>query len=266
MADHSTTDSPTRPQQCTAGPPLAIATLGRFEVTVGGTPATIPVGLPAQAVKFVVAAGGRAHGEAVIDALWPEARLEEGRKGLRNVLSRLSKAGAPVLVRDGEAIRIADRVSVDALAFRAAADRVLVDAARPGAAEGARFALARYGGEFLPDDHFHEWTEAPRYNLRRRQVSLIDLLAEDAKGRGAALEAVALMEMAIELAPEDEIRSIQAAELLIAAGRRGRAAAHITRARQALRDQGLMPGEQWMRLQRHLSEHQDRTAAPAYPR
>lgn len=265
MADHNSSHSPNRPLECAAVPPLAIATLGRFEVSADGTPATVPFGLPAQAVKFVVAAGGRAHGEAIIDALWPEARLEEGRKGVRNVLSRLSKADAPVLVRDGEAIRIADRVSVDALVFRAAADRVLMDAARPGAAEGARFALARYGGEFLPDDHFHEWTEAPRYSLRRRQVALIDLLADDAKDRGAALEAVTLMEMAIELAPEDEIRSIQAAELLIAAGRRGRAAAHITRARQALRDQGLMPGERWMRLQRQLSEHHDRTAAPAYP-
>ncbi len=235
---------------------LSITTLGSFRVRSDNEDLEIPSGLPSLAIKFVVASGGRSHTEAVIDALWPQATVEEGRKGIRNVLSRLARTASTVLVRDGEALRIADRVSVDAVAFQVAADRVLMDAGRPGAAEGARFALARYDGEFLPDDRYCDWAEGPRARLRRRQLALIDVLVADARRRGEALEAAALLELAIEIDPDDEVRYFDLAELLIAAGRRGRAAAFMAEARQVLHQHGLLPGGPWMRLQRQL--HDDR--------
>lgn len=234
--------------------PVSISVLGGFEVRLGDAALPVPTGLPSQGVKFVVANGGRVHSEALIDALWPDASIDDGRKGVRNLLSRLSRSGAAVLVRDGGAIRVADAVSIDALSFQAAADRVLMDASRPGAAEGARFALARYRGEFLPDDRYCDWAVAPRERLRRRQLALIDLLAADARRRGEPLEAVSILELAIEVEPEDEIRYLEAAELLIVAGRRARAAVFMTRARQVLRDHGLLPGDSWNMLQRQLHE------------
>lgn len=233
---------------------MAITTMGRFAVSVGGRAVALPAGLPTQAVKYVVACGGRTHAEALMDALWPEAGIEEGRKGVRNVLGRLARVGALVLVRDGEAIRIADQVSIDALAFRTAADRVLLDASRSGATEGARFALARYGGDFLPDDHYSDWAEAPRHGLRRRRLALVDLLAADARRRGRALEAIALLELAIEIDPVDEVRYLEVADLLIAAGRRAPAAAYLASAREVLRDHGLLPDHRWCDLQARLGE------------
>lgn len=236
------------------GPPVSIRVLGGFEVHEGTELRPVPPGLPAQAVKFVVAHGGRVHTEVLMDALWPTSSVEEGRKGVRNVLSRLARAGSPLLLRDGEAIRIADRVSIDALSFCASADRVLLDAGSPGAVDGARFALARYRGEFLPDDRYCDWAHATREKLRRRQVALLDLLAGDARRRGAVLEAVHLLELAIEADPVDDVRYLEAAELLLAAGRRGRAAELVERSRHVLRDHGLLPGAAWARVHRQLHE------------
>lgn len=234
--------------------PISIRVLGGFEVHEGNRHRPVPAGLPAQAVKFVVAEGGRVHSEVLMDTLWPTSSPEEGRKGVRNVLSRLGRAGSPLLVREGDALRVGDRISIDALAFRAAADRVLMDAGSPGAPEGARFALARYRGELLPDDRYSDWAEAARQRLRRRQVALLDLLAADARRRGALLEAVHLLELAIEADPIDDVRYLEAADLLLAAGRRGRAAELVERSRHVLLDHDLLPGAAWDRLQRQLRE------------
>ena len=216
--------------------------LGGFGVNVGGAPGPRPVGLPALAVKVVIANGGRVHVEALMEALWPSSSPAEGRKGVRNVLSRLARAGTPVLVRDGEAIRLAERVWVDAFAFRAIADRVLTGGDPEGARDGARQALALYRGPFLPDDCYLDWTEVPRQQLRRRQVALLDLLAADARRRGEAMEAVQLLELALEADPLDDVRYLELAELLLSVGRRGRAAdgpAHLRGARGLRRSLAL---------------------------
>lgn len=235
--------------------------LGRFAVERSGAggPATVPPGLPSQAVKLVVAHGGRSHVEAVMEALWPGVGPVEGRKGMRNVLSRLARAELPLLVRDGEAIRLADHVRVDAFAFRGLADRVLTGADDGDPAIGARRALALYNGPFLPDDCYLDWTETPRVQLRRRQVALLDLLAAEAGRRGALMEAVHLLELALEADPLDDVRYLELAELLLAAGRRGRAAEMVDRSRVVLRDHGLLPGAAWARLQSEL--HQTRRAS-----
>lgn len=235
------------------GPRLEV--LGGFVARVGQDAVTVPLGLPAMAVKLVVARGGRAHAEAVMEALWPEAGPSEGRKGIRNILSRLSRAGTPLLVRDGEAIRLSSGVWVDAFAFRSLADRVLTGA-EPEAPVAARRALSLYQGSFLPDDCYLDWTEQPRSQLRRRQVALLDLLAADAQRRGSAMEAVHLLELALEADPLDDVRYLELAELLLAMGRRGRAAELVDRARKVLRDHGLLPGASWARIQREL--HQTR--------
>lgn len=235
-----------------------VEVLGGFGVRAGDDPVTVPFGLPALAVKHVIARGGRAHAEAVMETLWPEAGPTEGRKGIRNILSRLARGGTPLLVRDGEAIRLAAGVWVDAFAFRSLADRVLTGA-EPEPAAAARRALGLYQGPFLPDDCYLDWTEQPRHQLRRRQVALLDLLAADAQQRGAVMEAVHLLELALEADPLDDVRYLELAELLLAMGRRGRAAEMIDRSRQVLRDHGLLPGASWARVQREL--HQTRRAS-----
>src|SRR5690606_24764487 len=109
---------------------------------------------------------------------------------------------------------------IDANAFQIIADRVLFNVRHPGATDGARLALDHYGGDLLPDDVALEWAEPFRERLRRRRLALIDLLASDARRRGAKREAMVLMEMAIEVEPYDDIRYLEVAEMLMESGRR----------------------------------------------
>lgn len=225
-----------------------IRVLGAFEVYRDGVPVAVPHGLPRRAIKFVVARGGGVHVEVLADELWPEAGPAEQQKGVRNILARLGRADTALMVRDGETVRLAPGIVVDSFSFRAAADRVLLAARTPEAVEAAYAAVGKYGGDFLPDDLYTEWTERVREQLRRRYVALLDLLANDAQRRGALTEAAHLLETAIEIDPSDDIRYLEAAEVHLADGRRGRAAALVQRSRDVLAELGLEPGAGWHRV------------------
>ena len=100
------------------------------------------------------------------------------------------------------------------------------------AVSAARAALARYGGDLLPDDHYEPWAELPRERLRRQALSLLDLCAASAAQAGDLDEAVRCLERAIELAPDEEERYLTAARHLLTQGRRGAARAMVGRARR----------------------------------
>lgn len=236
-----------------------IRVLGAFEVYRDGVAVAIPHGLPRQALKFAIARGGGVHVEVLADQLWPEAGPAEQLKGVRNVLTRLGRADGALMVRDGETVRLAPGVVVDGFSFRAAADRVLLGTRTPDAVEAAYAAVAKYGGDFLPDDVYTEWTERVREQLRRRYVALLDLLAADACARGASAEAVHLLERAIEVDPGDDIRYLEAAEIHIAQGRRGRAAALLDDSRAVLAELGLEPDHGWHRVNAALRGASTRT-------
>lgn len=231
---------------------IRIHTLGGFGVTVGGTPITVPNGLPRQALKLAVIHGGQVHVEVVMEHLWPGTDLTGGRKGIRNILSRIGRVGLPLLLRDGEVLRIGDGVWVDAHAFQVLADRAVTAADPRSASRTARRALALYEGALLPDDRYVDWTVTPRRRLRRRRLAMLDILAADARRRGADTEAVQLMELALEDDPTDEKRYLDLVGLLIDLGRRGRAAELIDEAVVVLEELALAPDPAWAVLRRDL--------------
>ncbi len=238
-----------------AGAPTStVSILGRFEVRDRGEPVVVPAGIPSLGVKFIAVHGGRVRTEALAEALWPEASDAEGRKGVRNLLSRLSRGGCDLVEREGESIRFRRDVRIDLVAFQTIADRVLLNARHPGAPDGARLALDHYVGDLLPDDAFVDWIAPLRDRLARRRLALVDLLASDARRRGSRREAIALMELGIELEPYDDLRYLEVAEMLIESGRRGRAAVFVHRSLQVLREYGLNPGPDWAVLNRQLRE------------
>jgi DNA-binding SARP family transcriptional activator len=79
---------------------------------------------------------------------------------------------------------------------------------------------------------------------------LLDLLAEDARDRGDLDEAIRLLDAAIEAEPLDEGRYLEAAELLLAQGRRGSAGALVNRAGKIREDLGLPPSPRLERLRK----------------
>jgi DNA-binding SARP family transcriptional activator len=242
------------------GLPPAIAALGRFEVSRGGRAIALPPGRPTALVKLLVAYGGRVGAEEAIDALWPDAEIESGRKRLRNVLNRLRAAARDLVERDGEALALVRGVQVDAHLFEAEARRAAAaPRGDPERRAAGMAALSRWRGGLLPDDPYEAWAAEPRERLARRHLDLVDALAAEAEERGELDEALRLLERGIEAEPLDEGRYVRAARLLLAQGRRGPARATLLRGRAVVDELGLQPSLGLQRLERALLA--DREAA-----
>lgn len=222
-----------------AGPRLRLQLLGGFSLAVGAEVRTPPAGHPATLVKLL-ALGGPLASEAAIDALWPEADATTGRARLRNVLNRLKERSGPVVLREGDVLRMAPEVEVDVGAFEAAAAAAL--AAEPDLRIGrARHALALHTGELLPGDRYDDWSTGPRARVQRRVLALADLVAADAEDRGELDEAARLLDLGMELEPLDERRAIRLAGILARQGHRAAATAVARRCADLLDELGVAP-------------------------
>ncbi len=218
-----------------------IRALGIFALTRGGAEVSLPPGRPDLVVKFLVAHGGRALTEEVIESLWPEVEPTSGRKRLRNALSRLRAAAGELVVRDGESLMLAAEVDVDAVVFEQAARRALASQDADERAAAARAAVGGYGGDLLPDEAYETWAAAPRERLRGRLLGMFDLLIADAESRGDLDEAVRILERASEADPLDDARLVRLASVLLAQGRRAAAESALRRAEAVLADLALDP-------------------------
>ncbi len=216
--------------------PLAVAVLGRFELTYGGRPVDIRVGQGAQLLKLVVACGGTVHAERAIESLWPETDPAAGRNRLRTVLGRLREDAPNVVQREGELLRIGPEVHVDLERFKQEARQALATSSGdPDAALAlARSAISRYRGELLPHDLYEQWADAPREQARRTVLELLDLCAAAAARRGDLDDARRIVERTIELAPHEDDRYLRVAEILREQGRNGAALSVLRRARSTL--------------------------------
>jgi DNA-binding SARP family transcriptional activator len=120
------------------------------------------------------------------------------------------------------------------------------------AVSAARAALARYGGDLLPDDPYEPWAELPRLRLRNHALGLLDLCADWAAQADDLDEAVRCLERAIELAPDEEERYLNAARHLLTQGRRGAARRMVQRARSVVDNLGVQPPVLLVRLEEQL--------------
>jgi DNA-binding SARP family transcriptional activator len=228
----------------------SIRVLGTFVVQRNGTDVTPPPGHPSTLVKLLALRAGMSA-EEVIDQLWPEVSLEAGRSRLRNLLNRLRDRTGPLVVRHHGRLELDAAASVDMHRFESLANEVLAASPedRPGL---ARRGLAIYGGELLPGDRYEDWTAAVRERLRRRYVTLVDLVVEDARQRGDLDEAMAWLDAALLVEPHDEHRYLVAAAVLAQQGRRGAAREMVERALASVADLGVTPTPALLRRAQEL--------------
>jgi DNA-binding SARP family transcriptional activator len=221
--------------------PMALALLGRFELTRGGRPVTIGPGQAAQVLKMIAVSAGRLPAERAIETLWPEVDPPVGRNRLRTVLVRLKEAAADAVRRDGELLTLGAGIRVDLAAFHTEARQALaLRAGNPGAALAvARSAIARYRGDLLPDDPYEAWTDEPREAARRQMLDLLDLCATAAAERGDLDEARRMVERSLEIAPHEDHRYLRVARILRDQGRTGAALSVLRRARAVLAPLGI---------------------------
>jgi DNA-binding SARP family transcriptional activator len=244
--------------------PVAVAVLGRFEVTEGGRAVELGAGQGAQLLKLVAVRGGAVHVEQAIEELWPEVAPDAGRNRLRTVLNRLRDAAGDVVRREGDLLALAPEVRLDLVQFSREAKEALALRGDAGAAVAvARSAIARYHGDVLPHDLYEEWAGESREEARRTMLDLLDLCAGAAAERGDLDEARRLVERTIELAPYDEGRYLSVATILRDQGRRGAALSVLQRARSTLARLGIDPPRELVELEESVGAITVRRAAPA---
>ena len=234
--------------------PVTVSVLGGFDVRRGGRLVDVPPGQGRQLMKLVAVAGGRLSADAAMESLWPETEPELSANRLRTVLNRLRDAAGDIVVREDRQLRLGPDVQTDLDAFAENARRALALAATQSreAVAAARAALARYRGDLLPDDEYEPWAEAPRAQLRRQALSLLDLCAQSAAVADDLDEAVRCLDRAIELAPDEEDRYLTAARHQLTQGRRGAARGMVQRAREVVADLGVPPSAALLDLERQV--------------
>ncbi len=243
---------------------LVVEALGDFRLLRAGRSVELSP-QPARLVKLVVAAGRPLHVEEAIDALWPEAAPSTGRTRLRNTLSRLTRAAGRVIVREGESLRLAREVVVDAHRFERAARRALDMLAGGGDPAGAlgeaRAVIAMYRGDLLVDEPYEAWAHRSRECLRRLMLQLLEDAAEAALAAGEPDEGEALLRVALQMDPLDEARYMQLAQLLASLQRCTAAMQVIEQARAAAQEIGLPLAKPLSQLEYDLRHRQ--ATAPA---
>lgn len=150
-------------------PPVRIVTLGRFCIEKGGNevPSSEWGSRRARQLckRLVAARGWPVTRDELFDVLWPDefdrrrlgARLSVQLSAVRRVLG-----GGVLADRQSVSLNL-DEVATDLEAFYAARDDdEIVDA---------------YGGEFLPDDLYDDWTSDSRDGVRSRYVAAARRLA-----------------------------------------------------------------------------------------
>jgi DNA-binding SARP family transcriptional activator len=234
---------------------IRIDLLGGFTVTVDG------VAVPGDAwsrrhaaglVKLLaLARGRRMHREQVIDALWPDVDLDAAGPRLHKAAHYARRAlgdhpRAVVLRNDVVMLLEGADVDVDALEFRALAERAIAE----GSADRAAEALEAYAGPLLPDDVYEPWTEAARESLEALHGELLRLA-----GRWEDL---------LRQDPVDEQAHLALARAYADAGDTRAALRQLERLDQAVRRElGTAPSPAAEDLRRSLLAGPGRPGAPA---
>ncbi len=161
--------------------PLAVRTLGGFEIRVDGEPLRFTGKVPRkplQLLKAIIAMGPEAVPVArVVDALWPDEPGDTGRKTFDVTVTRLRRLlGRPELVKVGDEAVGLDTKScwIDATSLLDALDEAPAAGLAP-----VRWAAAcaLYRGSFLPGDEAEQWTASRRELLRARFIDAVERVA-----------------------------------------------------------------------------------------
>lgn len=156
---------------------VEVRLLGGFQVRVDGR------SLPrrdwsrrhsAALVKLLALAPGRSlHREQVIDALWPDLRIDLAAPRLHKAAHYARRAlghrDALVLSAETVALYPDDSPDIDVVRFQRHATSAVAD----GGVAAAKAALALYGGELLPQDLYEPWSEQARLHLSRLHAELL---------------------------------------------------------------------------------------------
>ena len=243
-----------RCHQKRSAPELEIRLLGRFEVLRNGEP--IPEGewrrrKTKTLLKVLLIDPGRVFTqEQLIDALFEGEALESARENLYGRVSQLRRALEPDLSRgtdstyvaregQGYAFLAGPAVCLDTVEFGRELEGAHGLAERSEwvlAAEAFETAIAWYRGDFLPEDRYEPWAEAPARHLRNRHLDALLALAECYAHLGRLRQAIAHCQRLLAIEPHREAAIRKLMEYQSQAGQRSEALETYREAVRVLRD------------------------------
>lgn len=220
---------------------VQLRVLGAFEISIDGVhvPEAAFERRPALAlVKLLALNQRRLHREVVIDALWPDAMLDEASPRLHQAASYARKAlgdKAAIVLRDNNVLLWPDaEVSVDLEAFELAADL-----AYSGSVEEAVAAAELYGGDLLPLDPYEDWVGERRDRLRLRFLE--------------ALRAARDWDILLQHEPADEEAHLALMRRFVGEGQRLATLRQFERLERALHEElGVTPSEEALAIRREV--------------
>jgi LuxR family maltose regulon positive regulatory protein len=191
---------------------LHVLTLGRFAVFLArehiGTARWDRPKVQKLFKYLLTARHHAAHRDVIMEVLWPELPVDAAWSNLKNAIYRLRRVFEPQLLpRQASRFLVAEGASYrlllgphdrwDAAGFLQQAET----AQRSGRDEEFAAAGALYGGEYLPDDLYEEWTIELRERLRTTYERLLLAWGEALAGQGACEQAIEVTESLLRLAP-----------------------------------------------------------------
>ncbi|MFN8514670.1 MAG: BTAD domain-containing putative transcriptional regulator [Chloroflexia bacterium] len=168
---------------------------------------------------LALAPGHRLTRDEVFDRLWPDFTPETAANNLYSTLSAARSALAPHIplrLRGGAlALDPAGELAIDADEFLAAATAARGSSDLPT----VEAALARYTGEFLPEDRYEDWAAPRREMLRGAYHELLFSLARLQTARGASEPAMVALRQLLAGDPTNESAHMDLMRLLASEGR-----------------------------------------------
>jgi len=225
--------------------PVRVYTLGRFALVLDGQPPKTtgkPQHRPLELLKALVALGGReVHGEALIEALWPDAAGLGAQKTLQITVRRLREllgSAEALRVQDGKLTLDAGRCWVDVWALERTLNRAKDALARGVWGDAGQQALAEaqrlYQGSFLAGEPDRPWLIGRRERLRERLLRALRTAGQQLERARRFAEAQTLYEQAVDVEPLAEEMYRRLMVCLSAQGRRAEAMEVYRRCRRHL--------------------------------
>ena len=252
------TDSPPAPVTSAAGcAPLQVRTLGGFAVWQGGNRMPEEAWTHRKATMLfkclLSVPRHRLHRERLADMLGLPEEPANSANYLRTTIHRLRKVLGQSRNESGYVRLHGDLLELfpspdgapavdwlDSEAFERSATAALAG----GGAPACRSALALYGGEFLPDDPYDEWTVTRREELRQLYLAVLLRLADLRERDGVLAEAARTLRSVLDVDPCHEQAAQSLMRVQIAAGLAHEAVRTYRRVTDALESELDMRPEQ----------------------
>lgn len=220
---------------------LCVRALGAFEVEVDG--ALIPVSRwPRRKTKALLKVlltnpGKTFSVDQLIDTLLPNADVEKAGANIKARISELRRVLEPGLSRgqdsqyivsigEGYAFNVDASYWLDAEAFTEqilCTDLAFEQGHWAEAAESFEEAVALYRGEFLPEDRYEEWSQAPRDQLQGIYIETSGRQATCYMELGRYHQAIRCCQRVLAIAPHRESAVLQLMQCYSETGERSKA-------------------------------------------